>query len=302
MRIEQYSLMIDYYLWEVILNVDSPSPTRIVDGVVQNIAPTTAEQRLGKKNELKARETLLMALPDKHQLKFNIHKDAKTLMEVIEKSTNESVSVVPSVSAASSKAPVSTLPNGYTLSDVVIYSFFARNANHQGTTGKRHSNKDYFSGELLSDESVNSVPKSPENDRYKTGEGYHVVPPPYTGTFMPLNLIWYLMMLLMLTSDSEDETKIESVPKQKEPSFVPTSKHVKTPRESVKQVEHPKQVENLRTDNLKSRVLTRSRLVSFNAARLVPTAVPQTTVKSPRVPRENNMYNVDLKNVFLHEI
>nr|GEU53375.1 retrovirus-related Pol polyprotein from transposon TNT 1-94 [Tanacetum cinerariifolium] len=37
------------------------------------------------KNELKARGTLLMALPDKHQLKFNIHKDAKTLMEAIEK-------------------------------------------------------------------------------------------------------------------------------------------------------------------------------------------------------------------------
>nr|GEZ03127.1 ribonuclease H-like domain-containing protein [Tanacetum cinerariifolium] len=42
-------------------------------------------QRLAKKNELKARGTLLMALPDKHQLKFNIHKDAKSLMEAIEK-------------------------------------------------------------------------------------------------------------------------------------------------------------------------------------------------------------------------
>nr|GFB44863.1 hypothetical protein [Tanacetum cinerariifolium] len=29
---------------------------------------------------------LMIALPDKHQLKFNIHKDAKTLMEAIEKS------------------------------------------------------------------------------------------------------------------------------------------------------------------------------------------------------------------------
>nr|GEV71906.1 hypothetical protein [Tanacetum cinerariifolium] len=37
------------------------------------------------KNELKARGTLLMALPDKHQLMFNIHKDAKTLMEAVEK-------------------------------------------------------------------------------------------------------------------------------------------------------------------------------------------------------------------------
>nr|GEX99000.1 retrovirus-related Pol polyprotein from transposon TNT 1-94 [Tanacetum cinerariifolium] len=31
----------------------------------------------------------------------------------------------------------------------------------------------------------NRVPKNPKNDRYKTGEGYHVVPPPYTGTFLP---------------------------------------------------------------------------------------------------------------------
>nr|GEW86925.1 hypothetical protein [Tanacetum cinerariifolium] len=49
------------------------------------IAPITGEQRLARKNELKARGTLLMALPDKHQLKFNSHKDAKTLMEAIEK-------------------------------------------------------------------------------------------------------------------------------------------------------------------------------------------------------------------------
>nr|GFD28453.1 hypothetical protein [Tanacetum cinerariifolium] len=40
---------------------------------------------LSNANELKARGTLLMALPDKHQFKFNIHKDAKTLMEAIEK-------------------------------------------------------------------------------------------------------------------------------------------------------------------------------------------------------------------------
>nr|GEZ08455.1 hypothetical protein [Tanacetum cinerariifolium] len=49
------------------------------------VAPNTAEQRLTRKNDLKARDTLLMALPDKHQLKFNTHKDAKTLMEAIEK-------------------------------------------------------------------------------------------------------------------------------------------------------------------------------------------------------------------------
>nr|GEZ77890.1 ribonuclease H-like domain-containing protein [Tanacetum cinerariifolium] len=85
MRIKQYFLMTDYSLWELILNGDSPVPTRIVEGVAQPVAPTTVEQKLARKNELKARGTLLMALPDKHQLKFNSHKDAKTLMEAIEK-------------------------------------------------------------------------------------------------------------------------------------------------------------------------------------------------------------------------
>nr|GEU31683.1 putative ribonuclease H-like domain-containing protein [Tanacetum cinerariifolium] len=85
MRIEQYFLMTDYSLWEVILNGDSPVPTRIVEGVAQPVAPTTVEQKLARKNELKARGTLFMALPDKHQLKFNSHKDAKSLMKAIEK-------------------------------------------------------------------------------------------------------------------------------------------------------------------------------------------------------------------------
>nr|GEX61534.1 putative ribonuclease H-like domain-containing protein [Tanacetum cinerariifolium] len=85
MRIKQYFLITNYSLWEVILNGDSHIPTRVVDGVVQPVAPTTAKERLAKKNELKAQRILLMALPDKHQLKFNIYEDAKSLMEAIKK-------------------------------------------------------------------------------------------------------------------------------------------------------------------------------------------------------------------------
>nr|GEU66995.1 hypothetical protein [Tanacetum cinerariifolium] len=48
------------------------------------VSLTITEQKLARKNELKACGTLLMALPDKHQLKFNSHKDAKTLIEAIE--------------------------------------------------------------------------------------------------------------------------------------------------------------------------------------------------------------------------
>nr|GFA92067.1 hypothetical protein [Tanacetum cinerariifolium] len=54
--------------------------------------------------------------------------------------------------------------------------------------------------ELHSHESDNSVPNNPENDRYKTGEGYYAVPPPYTRVYLPLNLIWSLMIIPMLVS------------------------------------------------------------------------------------------------------
>nr|GEW13942.1 hypothetical protein [Tanacetum cinerariifolium] len=84
-RIVQYFLMTDYALWEVIVNSDSPLPMRIVDGVEQTYPPKTTEEKLSRKNELKARGTLLMALPNEHQLKFKSNKNVKSLMEAIKK-------------------------------------------------------------------------------------------------------------------------------------------------------------------------------------------------------------------------
>ncbi|GKC07741.1 putative reverse transcriptase domain-containing protein [Tanacetum coccineum] len=56
MRIKQYFLMTDYALLEVIVNGDSPPPKRTIDGVEQTYPPTTAEEKLARKNELKARD------------------------------------------------------------------------------------------------------------------------------------------------------------------------------------------------------------------------------------------------------
>nr|GEY27275.1 hypothetical protein [Tanacetum cinerariifolium]GEY42549.1 hypothetical protein [Tanacetum cinerariifolium] len=81
--------MIDYALCEVILNDDSPPPTRTVKGFETPYPPTTVEEKLARKNELKARGTLLMALSNEHQLKFNSYKTAKSLMEAIEKRFGE---------------------------------------------------------------------------------------------------------------------------------------------------------------------------------------------------------------------
>nr|GEZ63169.1 hypothetical protein [Tanacetum cinerariifolium] len=57
-----------YSLWEVIINGDSPTPTVVIEGVVRPATILSADQKLARRNELKARGTLLMALPDKHQL------------------------------------------------------------------------------------------------------------------------------------------------------------------------------------------------------------------------------------------
>ncbi|GJR36924.1 hypothetical protein Tco_1212608, partial [Tanacetum coccineum] len=51
------------------------------------IAPTTVEEKAQMRLELKARSTLLMGIPNEHQLKFNSIKDAKSLLQAVEKSS-----------------------------------------------------------------------------------------------------------------------------------------------------------------------------------------------------------------------
>ncbi|GJR55880.1 hypothetical protein Tco_1406401 [Tanacetum coccineum] len=84
MRMEQYLQYIDYTLWEIIENGNAHIVTKIVDGKETAIPPTSVEEKAQRRAELKARSTLLMALPNEHQLKFNSYKDAKTLMHAIE--------------------------------------------------------------------------------------------------------------------------------------------------------------------------------------------------------------------------
>nr|GEV30281.1 hypothetical protein [Tanacetum cinerariifolium] len=101
---------------KLILNGDSPPLIRFVEGVETSYPPTTVEEKL-------ARGTLLMALPNEHQLKFNSYKNAKSLMEAIEKRFR--VNTAHGVYAANA----SNLPNVDSLSDAMIYSFFASQTN-----------------------------------------------------------------------------------------------------------------------------------------------------------------------------
>ncbi|GKA27046.1 hypothetical protein Tco_0713214 [Tanacetum coccineum] len=86
-RIEQYIQMVDYSLWEVIENGNAPPITKLVEGVETIISPSTAGEKAQRRLELKARSTLLMGIPNEHQLKFNSIKDVKLLLQAIEKSS-----------------------------------------------------------------------------------------------------------------------------------------------------------------------------------------------------------------------
>ncbi|GKB37530.1 hypothetical protein Tco_0882472 [Tanacetum coccineum] len=70
MRMEQYLTHTDYALWEVIVNGDAPAIASASAGTEGPIPPKTAEQKLVRKNELKAKSTLLLAILDENLLKF----------------------------------------------------------------------------------------------------------------------------------------------------------------------------------------------------------------------------------------
>ncbi|GJX50279.1 ribonuclease H-like domain-containing protein [Tanacetum coccineum] len=71
----------------VIVNGDSVSPVASASiGVEGPIPPKATEQKLARKNELKAKSTLMLAIPDEHLLKFHACKDAKSLWEAIKNS------------------------------------------------------------------------------------------------------------------------------------------------------------------------------------------------------------------------
>ncbi|GJR22695.1 hypothetical protein Tco_0971222 [Tanacetum coccineum] len=56
-----------------------------MEGVTTEMPITTAEEKAQRRLEVKAISTLMMGIPNEHQLKFNSIKDAKKLLEVVEK-------------------------------------------------------------------------------------------------------------------------------------------------------------------------------------------------------------------------
>nr|GEV42833.1 hypothetical protein [Tanacetum cinerariifolium] len=340
---------------------------QVIEGVVQPVAPTTAEQRLARKNELKACDSEEQSLDDLfnslkiYEAEVKSTSSASTSTQSIAfvsssntDSTTEPVSATASVFDVSAEIPLSALPNADTLSNAIIYSFFAsqstspqldnddlrqidaddleemdlkwqiamltvecynchmkghfaRECSYEWSFQAKEEPTNYtlmafhssssFSSDNESDE---SLPPSPIYDRYHSRDGYHVVPPPYTGTFMPpkpdlvfhdapnVNETAHTVFNVELSptkpdndlshtyrplapiiedwvSNSEDDS--EPKIRQNVPSFVQPSKQVKSPM--------PSHV-------VPTAVLTKSKLVSITAARPVTAAVPKSHVTRQR--------------------
>ncbi|GKC84848.1 hypothetical protein Tco_1140565 [Tanacetum coccineum] len=157
LRIEQYFQVQDYALWDVIENGNSFKPATQTEGTSTTLipGPVTADENIQKKNDVKARSMLLMALPNEHLLTFNQYKDAKTLFTTIQTrfggndatkktqktllkkiSTNEvntayGVSNINTqVNSASTQVSIaSTQVSTANLSDATVYAFLANQPN-----------------------------------------------------------------------------------------------------------------------------------------------------------------------------
>nr|GEW27534.1 ribonuclease H-like domain-containing protein [Tanacetum cinerariifolium] len=247
--------MTDYSLWEVIINGDSAISKVTLDGVAQPVTLLTAEQKLARKNELKAHGTLLMALPDKHQLKFNSHKDAKTLIEAIEKRFGGNTET---------KKVQKTLLKQH-------FSFFASQS-----TSPQLDNEDLKHIDVDDLEEMDlrwqMAMLTMRARRVQPSGGYNAVPPPITGNFMPPkpDLVFNTARLVVESdhsafnvqlspakpaqaishttksmvpiiedwvSDSEDES--EPNDSHSVPSSAQITEHIKTPRHSILPVEAP---------------------------------------------------------------
>ncbi|GJX43871.1 putative ribonuclease H-like domain-containing protein [Tanacetum coccineum] len=170
MRIEQYFLMTDYALWEVIVNGDSPPPKRTIDGVEQTYPPTTAEEKLARKNELKARGEC-----------YNCHKKghfAKGVGRALRENGNKEL-VRRNVTVETTETKLGAQDgHGYDWSLEPV----------EARLDMYKKNEVVFEEDikiLKLDIKLIDNALTEENERYKTNEEYHVVPPPYIGSFIP---------------------------------------------------------------------------------------------------------------------
>nr|GEZ01769.1 hypothetical protein [Tanacetum cinerariifolium] len=288
---------------------------RIVDGIEQTYPPTIAEEKLARMNELKVRGTLLMALPNKRRLKFNSYKNAKSLMEDIERRFGD-------LRKKFEKAKKERDDLKHTLEK------FENSFKNLSKLLDSHICDKFKTGVGFDSQLFDNY----VNDKHKTGEGYYVVPPLYTGNFMPhkLDLILAIMDEYVVSesvtsvpavainkaktselkpkyvsepliedwvSDNEGANSPSPKSKQRKPSFykiefVKPNKQMKSPRESVKHEEHNRQAKHPRKNSQSPRV-NGDLPPPMRIVDVIEQTYPSTTAKE-KLARKNEIKETDV--------
>nr|GEW76012.1 hypothetical protein [Tanacetum cinerariifolium] len=353
MRMEQYIQMVDYSLWEVIENGNAPLITQVVEGVETTIAATTTQKMTQRRLELKARSTLLMGITNLHQLKFNSIKDAKSLLQAIEKSTssiNEAVNTAHRVTTASTQATAVNSTKIDNLSDAIICYFFASQPNipqldnenlqqihlddleemdlrfdkskvecynchkrgyfardyrdprsqdnkHKESTRRTVPVETPASAALISYDGLGGYVRVTKLkkiiDKCKISLGYNVVLPPYTGNFLPLKLD------LSGLEEFVNEPVV-SKPTVKKP-VVETSEAKASVDKSKGNLQMDFQDKGLFDSGCTRHMTGNMSYLTYyeeiDRGYVAFGGNPKEGKITGRVPRKNNMYSVDLRNI-----
>ncbi|GJV00770.1 ribonuclease H-like domain-containing protein [Tanacetum coccineum] len=271
MRMEQYIQMVDYSLWEVIENGNAPPITKLVECVETIIAPSTAEEKAQRRLELKARRTLFMGILNEHQLKFNNIKDAKSLLQAVEK-RRDGLEVA----------------DGY--------------ANNEGKKIlEEHWKKAYYewaprNQENRNIENTRSVPVETTTFNALISCDGNFMPPKHDFSFSgikefvnePIVSKPTVKKHVVETSEAKASANKPKVVRKNNGAPIIKDYVFDSEEEDVPQAKkRRKQVNGKNVNNARPKAVV-------NAAR--PKAV-LNVVKGNQVPRKNNMYSVDLKNI-----
>nr|GEW39895.1 hypothetical protein [Tanacetum cinerariifolium] len=281
MRIEQYYLMTDYSLWDVILNGDSPTPTRVVDDA-KSLMEAIAKRFGGNKETKKVQKTpFKQHLPSEWRTHTLIWRNKANLedqslddlfnnlkiyeaeldnddLKQIDADDLEEMDLKWQMAMLTMRARKflhrtrrnlcanGTTSIGFDMYKVECYNCHKKCHFERECRSPRDTrNKDTQRRNVLVETSTYNALVS-QCDGVVTNV-FHVEP----STTKPNNDFSQsnrpsAPIIKDWVSDSEDKPEGEPMPTKIAPSFVQTSEHVKTPRTSVKPVEHPKQAKNLR--------------------------------------------------------
>nr|GEV10996.1 ribonuclease H-like domain-containing protein [Tanacetum cinerariifolium] len=207
LRIEQYFQVQDYALWDVIENGNSFIPVAQtitnVDGTSTTLipGPVITKEKVQKKNDVKARNMLLMALPNEHLVIFNQYKDAKTLFAAIQTRSDGN-----ETTKKTQKTLLNQMYENFSASSikslVTIFNRLLKINNHVVVWRNKPdldtmSFDDLYNNFKIVEQEVKGTANSssssrsqiPDNSRKGIGfVSYNVVSPPPTGLFSPSKL------------------------------------------------------------------------------------------------------------------